>query len=141
MTVTRTPTTCSIDRTVEWVDTDAGGHQHNSVLLRWAESCEAELFRGLGLPEYFPRAPRVQQSVNFTARLWFGQRVTTTVTLEKIGRTSMAFRFDAYAHAFEGREASPAAHGTFVTVYITPGQDQAGPWPKHFLDRLTAATT
>src|SRR5213595_194769 len=34
----------SIDRNVEWVETDASGHQHNSSVMRWVESAEAELF-------------------------------------------------------------------------------------------------
>ena len=34
----------SVERTVEWVDTDASGHQHNSAVMRWVESAEAELF-------------------------------------------------------------------------------------------------
>lgn len=59
-TSTRPPqagvSSASIERTVEWVDTDAAGHQHNSAIMRWAESAEAELFRQLELPEYFPSA-------------------------------------------------------------------------------------
>ena len=32
-----------IERAVEWYDTDAAGHQHHSVILRWAEA--ADCFR------------------------------------------------------------------------------------------------
>ena len=63
--------TISLERTVEWVDTDASGHQHNSVVIRWVEAAEAQLMRELELPEYFPNAPRVQHVVNFTGMLWF----------------------------------------------------------------------
>ncbi|MHA7223410.1 acyl-CoA thioesterase [Arthrobacter sp. RHLT1-20] len=87
----RTATAASLERTIEWVDTDAAGHQHNSAVLRFVEACEARLFRELGLPEYFPSAPRVRHEFNYRAKLYFGQRVTTTVVVEKIGRTSMTF--------------------------------------------------
>ena len=56
----------SIRRQVEWVDTDASGHHHNSAILRWVEAFEAVLFHDLGLDDYFPLAPRVHQTVDFT---------------------------------------------------------------------------
>ena len=133
------PTSCRIERTVEWADTDAAGHQHNSVILRWAEACEAEMFRTLGLPEYFPSAPRVQQCVNYTAKLWFGQRTTTTVTVEKIGRTSMRFSFEVHGHPFEGRPCGLAAYGTFVTVHVHPNEAESRPWPQAYRDKITPA--
>ena len=92
-----TATTATLVRTIEWVDTDAAGHQHNSAVLRFVEACEAKLFRDLDLPEYFPSAPRVRHELNYRAKLYFGQQVTTTVVVEKIGRTSMTFSFEVWA--------------------------------------------
>ncbi|MEW1821931.1 thioesterase family protein [Arthrobacter sp. NPDC080031] len=120
----------SIDRTVEWVDTDASGHQHNSAIMRWVEAAEAELFRNLALPEYFPSAPRVQQVVNYTAKLWFGQRVTATVKIQKVGRTSMTLAFEVYGHAHPNSPGGLAAHGTLTTAHVPAGSASAQPWPE-----------
>ncbi|WP_102157551.1 acyl-CoA thioesterase [Zhihengliuella halotolerans] len=124
-------------RTVEWVDTDASGHQHNSAIVRWVEAAEAKLFRELELPEYFPAAPRVQQTVNYTAKLWFGQQVTATVTVQRIGRTSLNLAFEVVGHAHDHHPEAVAAHGTIVVAHVPAGSATAQPWP----DALRAAIT
>lgn len=144
------PEAC-VERTVEWVDTDASGHQHNSAILRWVEAAEAELFRSLDLPDYFPVAPRVQQVINYKAKLWFGQRITASVKVERLGRTSLTLAFEVLGHPFEtalARDAgasdggSPAAavvaaYGTVTTAHVPAGSLGAQPWPEHFVHRLT----
>lgn len=124
----------SVQRTVEWVDTDASGHQHNSAILRWVEAAEAELFRSLELPDYFPSAPRVQQVINYKAKLWFGQRITATVTVSALGRTSLTLAFEVASDAGE-----VAAYGTVTTVYVPHGTAAAQPWPEHFVKALQGA--
>jgi len=37
------PARVVIERRVEWPDTDADGHQHHSVVMRWVEEAEAAL--------------------------------------------------------------------------------------------------
>lgn len=123
----------TISRHVEWIDTDAAGQQHNSSILRWMETCEAELFRNLGLDDYFPRAPRVQQVVNYTARLFFGQQVTTSVSIQKLGRTSLTLGFEVIGEAFRGRERVSAANGHVVVVHMAPGAERSSPWPEAML--------
>lgn len=123
--------TASISRTVEWVDTDASGHQHNSAIIRWVESAEAELFRRLGLPDYFPSAPRVQQTITFRSKLWFGQRVTAIVTLQELGRTSMTFGFKVYGDPCGQSSGGLAADGVFTTAFVPAGAERAQPWPDH----------
>ncbi|EMY33147.1 thioesterase family domain protein [Arthrobacter crystallopoietes BAB-32] len=125
------PAGASIERTVEWADTDAAGHQHNSAIMRWVEAAEAELFRRLELPDYFPSAPRVQQVINYRAKLWFGQRVTAALTVQKIGRTSMTFAFEVHGQPHEKSAGGLAAYGTFTTAYVPEGADSAAPWPEH----------
>ncbi|WP_426997243.1 acyl-CoA thioesterase [Pseudarthrobacter sp. N5] len=129
----------SIERTVEWVDTDASGHQHNSAIMRWVESAEAELFIGLDLPDYFPSAPRVQQVVNFKAKLWFGQRVTATVEVQNLGRTSMTFAFEVHGQAHAKSMGGLAAYGTWTTVHVPAGAAAAQPWPAHIREALSPA--
>lgn len=145
------PEAC-VERTVEWVDTDASGHQHNSAILRWVEAAEAELFRRLELPDYFPSAPRVQQVINYKAKLWFGQRITASVKVERLGRTSLTLAFEVLGHPLTVSGKSPdggapddggpaaavvAAYGTVTTAHVPAGSPSAQPWPEHFLHRLS----
>ncbi|MEJ1114371.1 thioesterase family protein [Paenarthrobacter sp. CCNWLY172] len=126
------PEAC-VERTVEWVDTDASGHQHNSAVLRWVEAAEAELFRSLELPDYFPSAPRVQQVVNYKAKLWFGQRITATVKVSALGRTSLTLAFEVTSDA-----GDVAAYGTVTTAYVPQGATSAQPWPEHLVRAVKA---
>jgi acyl-CoA thioester hydrolase len=128
----------TIHRTVEWVDTDASGHQHNSAILRWVEAAEAELFRRLELPDYFPSAPRVQQVINYRAKLWFGQRVTATVKIHALGRTSLTMAFEVRGEAHGTFDGGIAADGTVTTAHVPAGASAAQPWPDHFLKAVAA---
>lgn len=128
-----------VEHTVEWVDTDASGHQHNSAIIRWVESAEAELFRQLALPDYFPSAPRVHQSVNFRAKLWFGQRVTTRIWVQAMGVTSVTFGFEVRARPMGERPGGLAADGIVVAAHVPAGGDSSAPWPESIRAAITAA--
>ena len=138
------PQAC-VERTVEWVDTDASGHQHNSAILRWVEAAEAELFRNLQLPDYFPSAPRVQQVINYKAKLWFGQRVRATVRIEALGRTSLTMGFEVRGEPSGAPDdATPnagtvAAFGTVTTAHVPQGASTAQPWPEDFVRAVQGA--
>lgn len=135
----------TVERTVEWVDTDASGHQHNSAVLRWVEAAEATLFRNLALPDYFPCAPRVQQVVNFRSKIWFGQRVKATIAIRALGRTSMTLEFqvssfDSVAPDGAVQDAGTlVASGTVTTVHVPQGSLTAEPWPDHFIQAIWRA--
>ncbi|MDV7089324.1 MULTISPECIES: acyl-CoA thioesterase [Rhodococcus] len=128
------PRSATMSTLVEWSDTDAAGHHHNSSILRWVEACEVRLYRQLGLLEHFPSMPRVQQVVNYTSKLWFGQEVTTTVRIQAVGRTSITFEFDVYGEEFEGVARVRAAHGAFTSVHVLPAETRATPWPDDILE-------
>jgi acyl-CoA thioester hydrolase len=119
----------TVRHTVEWSDTDAAGHHHNSSILRWVEACEARLYRDLGLLHMFGDCPRVQHVVNYTAKLWFGQGTTTTVQVDQVGTSSVRFGFQVHGEAFEGHGPTLAAHGSFVTVNVDPATGRSAPWP------------
>jgi len=124
---------------VEWSDTDAGGHHHNTVIARYAEAAEAELMRRRGLTGYFGTAPRVRYEAEFTAPLWFGQQVTAIVVLECIGGSSMTFRFEVWGEAYEGRARELAATGRYVTVHVpqgAPDTRRSRPWPAEWIKAL-----
>lgn len=126
----------SIDRTVEWVDTDASGHQHNSAIIRWVETAEAELFRALNLPDYFPSAPRVHQEIRYRSKLWFGQRITAAIGIQKMGRTSLTYAFEVHGHPYLRHGGGTAAYGTVTVAYVPPGAAAAQPWPREILEAV-----
>jgi acyl-CoA thioester hydrolase len=113
----------TIERRVEWPDTDAAGHQHHSVVLRWVEAAEAELLRARGLSHLFGRTPRVRYAVDYSTRLWFDEPVTIRLAVETIGRTSLEYAFQV--HGPHGL----AAAGTMVVVHAEPTAPGSTPWP------------
>lgn len=119
-----------LERNIEWVDTDAAGHQHNSVIMRFVEAAEAKLFRELGQNPYFGIAPRVRHEADFRAKLYFGQAVTTAVVVERLGTSSMNFAFKVWGHPHEGRGWVLAAEGRFITVCVPKGSEKSAPWPE-----------
>ena len=126
---------------VEWMDTDAAGHHHNTAISRWVESAEAALMRERAVAGYFGVAPRVRHEVDFEDRLWFGQEVSAVVVVERIGTSSMTFTYEVWGEAFEGRPRTRAAVGRYVTVHVPSGSDSAQPWPATWVDALTADPT
>jgi acyl-CoA thioester hydrolase len=113
----------TIERRVEWHDTDAAGHQHNSVILRWAEEAEAALLRQYGLDWLFGSTPRVRQEVDYRARLRFGAVAHTRIWVLNVGRTSMRLGFEV-----TGPDGL-AADGVVVIVHSSPASATSQPWP------------
>ena len=126
---------------IEWIDTDAAGIYHNSTVTRLVEATEATLVRERGLDGYFPVAPRVRFEADFEAPLFFGQEVTTTVSVAELGTSSMTFTFEVWGEAFDGVQRVRAARGRYVTVHLDrsgPGRPTSAPWPADWVQRLRA---
>lgn len=122
---------------VEWVDTDAAGHHHNSAIMRWVEAAEAEMMRRAALPEYFPSAPRVHQSIDFSTKLTFGQTVRTRLWIERIGTTSLTFRFDTAGRTTDSpNDWTAAAVGCLITAHVPLGANRSAPWPREWRTAL-----
>ncbi|MGQ4615826.1 thioesterase family protein [Nocardia sp. R7R-8] len=113
----------TVERIVEWPDTDAAGHYHHSTVVRWVEAAEAELHEQLGLSNLFGVIPRVRYEVDYRARLWFRDRVTITLRLAAVGRTSIRYSFTVR------RGDEVAASGAMSAVHIDAGEGRAVPWP------------
>lgn len=122
---------------IEWADTDAGGHHHNSVIFRLVEAAEAELVRQLGLNGYFPAVPRVRHEADFRAPLWFGQEVTTRLWVEKVGTSSLTYAFEVWGEAFEERDRLCAASGRVIVVHAPVRAQGSSPWPEAWRQALT----
>ena len=121
---------------VEWMDTDAAGHHHNTSIIRFVEAAEAMFMRERGVSGYFGAAPRVRFEADFTSPLWFDQEVTTTLVLERIGNSSLAFRFEVWAEQDEKGPRRLAARGRYVTVHVPKGSRESAPWPRQWCERL-----
>lgn len=129
----------TISRRIEWWDTDASGHYHNAAILRMVEACEAELMRGLGIQDYFGHVPRVRQEVSFESKLYFGQEVTVTLGVERLGPRSLTFAFEAWGEEHDGVPRRRAASGRVVVVHVPAGTERSAPWPEHVTAAMRAA--
>ncbi|RKT54846.1 acyl-CoA thioesterase [Saccharothrix australiensis] len=123
----------TVERRVEWHDTDAAGHQHHSAVLRWAEQAEAELLRRHGLARLFGRTPRVRHEVDYRARLWFGECVRTRLRVVRLGRASLEYAFTVHG------ESGLAAEGRVVVAHVPPGASAGTPWPDDVRSALDGA--
>lgn len=123
-----------ISRRLDWIDTDAAGIHHNTLVNRFVEAAEASLMMRLGLDGYFQVAPRVRFEATYEAPLFFWQEVTTEVRIIDVGRTSLTFEFEMWGEEHNGRPRTRAAFGSYVTVHVPGGlpgaiDSTAQPWP------------
>jgi acyl-CoA thioester hydrolase len=113
----------TLERLVEWPDTDAAGHYHHSTVVRWVEAAEAELFEQLGVAHLFGVIPRVRYEVDYKARLWFRDRVAVQLWVAEVGRASVRYEFDVR------RGDEIAAAGAMTAVHIDPASGRPSAWP------------
>lgn len=126
------PAAIRVERAVEWSDTDASGHVHNSFAGRLLEAAESELMRRLELSDLVPDMPRVRLSYEFRRRLWFGQRVLADLRVATVGRTSLTWALVA-----RGPDGEVAIEAEAVVVHA-PGERSA-PWPDEARARFEGA--
>jgi len=122
----------TVERMVEWPDTDAAGHYHHSSVIRWVEAAEAALHSQLGLDELFGSVPRVRYEVDYLARLWFRDLVQITLEVADVGRTSLTYAFVVQ------RDGEVAAQGRMVCVNSDPKGQGASAWSEDVRARLGA---
>lgn len=122
----------TITRRVEWVDTDASGHHHHGVILRWVEAAEAELLRRHGQDELFGRIPRVRYEVDYRQRLWFGQLVDIELVLARLGDKSIRYEFTVRSGP------TVAATGCMVIACAAPDSPRAAEWPEEVRSAFSA---
>lgn len=116
----------SIERRVQWMDTDAAGIWHHSVMTRWAEEAEAELHRHVGvLDETFGVTPRVRVEYDLAGSLRFDDLVSITLTIAELGNTSITYLIEVR----KGDDL--VASGKMIAVLIDGLTGQKKPWPEH----------
>lgn len=114
----------SMTRRLAWAETDAAGHNHFSVAVRWLEEAEHLLWRSVGFPAMVPCVPRVHVEVDYGERIWFDQEVEVTLGVISVGRASCTFGYEVTTG--EGRVAQSGRH-TVVHAPDPAGRSQ--PWP------------
>lgn len=113
----------TLQRRLEWCDTDAAARWHHSTIWRFAEAAEAELHRRLGiLDQTFGFTPRRRLEAEFHTVLRFDDVVTVDLRVAAVGRTSASYAVTLFAgHA---RVASAA-----IVIVFTDADGRPRPWP------------
>ena len=116
----------SIERRVQWMDTDAAGIWHHSVVIRWVEEAEAELHRSLGIiGETFGATPRVHTEFDFVDTLRFDDVVCVTLTVSELGETSVSYQVEVTSGP------KTVVTGRLIAVLIDRKSGLKRSWPAH----------
>ena len=127
------PASILVQRKVEWSDTDASGHYHNSLIFRLCEVAETALFQGVGLLEYvYGRIPRVHVSVDFQDVLYFGDVVDVVLQVVSVGTTSINYDVEIR------RTEEECAKAKVVVVLVKP-DGSPREWPEDYKKALLSA--
>jgi YbgC/YbaW family acyl-CoA thioester hydrolase len=107
-----------ITRRVEFGDTDMAGIMHFSNFFRFMEVAETDFLRDRGLNvSWFADGvkwgfPRVSAACDYQKPAKFQDVLTVAVTLEKVGKKSVSYRFD-----FSNQRGEPLAVGRMTSVF------------------------
>lgn len=110
-------TTFTTTRRVDFGDTDMAGIMHFANFFRFMESAETDflLSRGLSVSWHDPSGrlglPRVSATCDFMRPARFMDVLSVTLTVEKVGRKSITYRFD-----FANQRGEPLAIGRITAV-------------------------
>ncbi|MEA2509434.1 MAG: 2-aminobenzoate-CoA ligase [Actinomycetota bacterium] len=122
-----------VQRKVEWSDTDASGHYHNSMVFRLCEVAETALFQELGLLEFvYGRIPRVHVTVDFHSVLHFADVVDVRLQVASVGKTSINYDVEI------DRSGELCAKAKIVAVLVKPNGEPR-PWPDDYKKALLTA--
>ena len=128
------PASIVVQRRIEWSDTDASGHYHNTAAFRFMEVAETTLLERLGfVHEVYGRHPRVHIEADFLAPLAFRDLVDIELTVAAVGRTSVTYDVEMRTR---GRVAVRAR---FVAVLMTKIDGTPTPWPDEHRQLLLTA--
>jgi len=128
------PASITIQRRIEWSDTDASGAWHNSAAFNLMESAEVALVDALGIREdIYGRHPRAHIEADFLAPMWFRDVADCEVRVAKVGRTSVTY--DVRIR----RGGETTARGTLTAVLLDRIGGTPQPWPDEYRRLLETA--
>lgn len=120
----------TIERRIEWMDTDAAGIWHYSTAIRFVEAAETELHRRLGIIDRtFGYTPRAHVEFDFHRTVRFDDVVEITLTVSRVGTTSATYTVTITC------DGDSVASGRVVTVLIDDA-GQPAPWPSDVREAL-----
>ena len=99
---------------VQWVDTDASGRIHFTAAFRWAEAAEHDLLQRQD-HVFAGGFPRVDARATYIERLGFGDEVEVVLGTERVGRSSITYRWVIQ------RDGVVCVRGRHVAVYVPDG--------------------
>ena len=112
---TGAPASILIQRRIEWSDTDASGHYHNTAAFRMIEWAETALFERLGiLDDIYGHLPRVHISIDFKRLLDFREVVDISLSIAEVGTTSLSYDFKIE------RDGELCVEARVVTALLNP---------------------
>lgn len=127
------PASLRIQRRIEWSDTDASGHWHNTTAFRMVEWAETALLERLGiLDDVYAHLPRARIEADFHRPLEFRDLVDATITVTKVGGSSLTYDFTI------DRDGERCVAMTVVTVLLD-ADGRKRPWPDSHRAKLIGA--
>ena len=121
----------TMHRRLAWAETDAAGHNHFSVAVRWLEEAEHLMWRSLGLSSMVPHVPRVHLEVDYHRRIYFDDEVEVAVGVITVGRSSLQLGFEV-----RSVDGALAQSGRYTVVHAPDASGGAQPWPDEVRDLL-----
>lgn len=111
----------TVQRRIDWGDTDLAGVCHYPVFARLVDAAESLLFDRLGLMEAFIRLPRRALDVEFLRPLYFNDIVHVDYMIGHVGVTSVKAEFRVT------RDQEVTITGSVTSTLLEDGQST--PWP------------
>lgn len=129
--MTPSPASLTIQRRIEWSDTDASGHWHNTAAFRMIEWAETALLERLGLlDDVYSRLPRVHVEADFHRSLEFRDLVDATISIAGVGDSSLTYAFTI------DRDGDRCVTMTVVTALVD-AEGRKRSWPEGHRKLLT----
>jgi acyl-CoA thioesterase FadM len=127
------PASIVVQRRIEWPDTDASGRWHNTAGFRLIEVAETALLERLGiLHDVYGRLPRARIAADFRRGLGFRDLVDCSLTVERVGRSSITY-------AFEMRHEGDVCMSAEVVAVLLDDAGAPEQWPEDYRSLLMGA--
>ena len=124
----------TLERRLEWPDTDAAVRWHHSTIWRYAEAAEAELHRRLGIiDQTVGFTPRRRLEAEFHAVVQFDEVVTVVLEVVAVGRTSATY---ALTLSVGERRVATAT----IVIVFTDDSGRPRPWTDELARALRDGT-
>lgn len=123
-----------VERRIEWVDTDASAHWHNTAAIRVLESAESVLHERLGILDLIYSEgglPRVHMEVDYWKPIRYNEIAEIVLEVAALGRTSITY------DAAVSRRGEFCARMQVVAVLRRCAGPQ--PWPEKIRQLLLTA--